>query len=204
MNRIFRDIIPEIGDEGIFRRLRMSAEARRHSDEMLELFRATVARGRRLIAPAAACKTFSILGSEDAVVRFRNTGFHVRSGGVAALLDGCSGATLMAATIGPALSAAVDGLMAEKRMTEAMIMDAFGSEAVEGVISALCMRLREVERGSVPTRRFSPGYGDWGLSAQRAALEELGAAEIGIGVGESSILIPEKSITAIMGWRPGG
>jgi hypothetical protein len=95
----------------------------------------------------------------------------------------------------------MDGLMAEKRMTEAMVMDAFGSEAVEGVVNTLCTRLRESERESVPTRRFSPGYGDWDLSAQRAVLEELGAAEIGIGVGDSSILIPEKSVTAIMGWK---
>jgi hypothetical protein len=201
MNGIIRDIIPEIGDEGLFRRLRMKADGNRHSDEIMELFRATVAWGRRLIAPAAVCKTLSVLGREDAVVRFQDTGFQVRSGDVAALLDECSSATLMAATIGPALSAAMDGLMAEKRMTEAMVMDAFGSEAVEGVVNTLCTRLRESERESVPTRRFSPGYGDWDLSAQRAVLEELGAAEIGIGVGDSSILIPEKSVTAIMGWK---
>jgi hypothetical protein len=196
---VIRDIIPEIGDEGIFRRLRMGAEG--HSDEMLGLFRATVAWGRRLMAPAAVCKHLTILGVEDAVVRFRDTVFHVRSSGVAALLDGCVSATLMAATVGPALSSAMDGLMAEKRMTEAMIMDAFGSEAVEGVINALCLRLREAEREAVPTRRFSPGYGDWDLSAQSAVLEELGAARIGISVSESSILVPEKSVTAIMGWR---
>ena len=200
---VFRDIIPDAGDDGIFRRLRMSADVYRRSDEMGELFRTTVAWGRRLIAPAAVCKTLAILDSADAVVRFRDTGFHVRSGGVAALLDGCASATLMAATIGSALSSAMDGLMVEKRMTEAVIMDAFGSEAVEGVINGLCLRLKESERESVPTRRFSPGYGDWDLSAQGSVLEELGAAEIGIGVSESSILIPEKSITAIMGWRLG-
>lgn len=202
MNGIIRDIIPEIGDEGIFRRLHISAEGCRRSDEMGGLFRATVAWGRRLIEPAAVCKILTITSSEEAVVRFRDTGFQIRSNDVAALLDGCILATLMAATVGPALSSAMEGLMAEKRMTEAMIMDAFGSEAVEGVVGALCLRLRETVPGSVPTRRFSPGYGDWGLSAQASVLGELGADRIGIGVSESSILIPEKSVTAIMGWRP--
>ncbi|MCX6339452.1 MAG: hypothetical protein NTX71_05985 [Candidatus Aureabacteria bacterium] len=201
---VLRDISLDIGNEDVLKRLRMSADEYRQSGELRELFRATVEWGWRLIAPAAACKTLELSRGAHAVVCFQGTGFHIRSGGVAALLDGCTGATLMAATIGPELSSAMDGLMAEKRMTEAMIMDAFGSEAVEGVVNSLCRLLRESDRwrNFIPTRRFSPGYGDWDLSAQREVLEELGAGQIGISLSSSSILIPEKSITAIMGWKP--
>jgi hypothetical protein len=201
---VLRDISLGVGNEAVLRRLRMSADECQRSRELKELFRATVERGRRIIAPAAVCKTLELSGGAHSVVRFRGTEFHIRSGGVAALLNGCSSATLMAATIGPELSSVMDGLMAEKKMTEAMIMDAFGSEAVEEAVNSLCRLLREsgVGREFVPTGRFSPGYGDWDLSAQREVLDELGAAQIGISLSSSSILIPEKSITAIMGWRP--
>ncbi len=203
---VFKDIGLNVGNEEVLRRLRMTAAGYRHSNEMRELFHATLEFGRRLIAPAAVCVTRELLSIQDDMIRFRETDFHVRSGGVAALLEGCKSATLMAATIGPGLSAAADELMAGKRMTEAMILDAFGSEAVEGAVNSLCRLLRESEVGRefVTTKRFSPGYGDWDLSAQRDVLKELGAARIGISVSGSLILIPEKSITAIMGWKPKG
>jgi cobalamin-dependent methionine synthase I len=55
------------------------------------------------------------------------------------------------------------------------------------------------KRGLVTTRRYSPGYGDWGVSAQKDFLAWLGAGHIGIKLTESSQMLPEKSVSAILG-----
>ena len=48
--------------------------------------------------------------------------------------------------------------------------------------------------------RFSPGYGDFPLSCQRELLTLLRAPEtIGLTAGESMLLLPTKSVTAVMG-----
>ena len=48
--------------------------------------------------------------------------------------------------------------------------------------------------------RFSPGYGDFPLSCQRELLTLLRAPEtIWLTAGESMLLLPTKSVTAVMG-----
>jgi cobalamin-dependent methionine synthase I len=108
----------------------------------------------------------------------------------------------MAATIGNELSLETERLMKEKKMTEALLMDAFGSEAVEEVVNTLCRLLQEAEafKDQAMTRRFSPGYGDWRLEAQEAIVKELAVDRIGITLSRHFALVPEKSITAIVGW----
>jgi 5-methyltetrahydrofolate--homocysteine methyltransferase len=50
------------------------------------------------------------------------------------------------------------------------------------------------------TMRFSPGYGDVPLIASEGILEILNAKKrIGMGLTESSMLIPIKSVTAFIG-----
>lgn len=48
--------------------------------------------------------------------------------------------------------------------------------------------------------RFSPGYGDFPLETQRAIADVLNLSKtIGLTVTESNLLIPRKSVTAVMG-----
>ena len=52
----------------------------------------------------------------------------------------------------------------------------------------------------VLTSRYSPGYGDLPIAMQNEFLEILQAKKtIGLSVTSSNILIPRKSITAILG-----
>ncbi len=46
--------------------------------------------------------------------------------------------------------------------------------------------------------RFSPGYGDYPLSLQPALLHAIGAEKIGIHALESFMLLPTKSVTAVI------
>ncbi|MDR1702298.1 MAG: methionine synthase, partial [Sporomusaceae bacterium] len=56
--------------------------------------------------------------------------------------------------------------------------------------------------GCVTGKRFSPGYGDFELTAQPDILRLANAQEIGLGVTASMMLIPRKSVTAIIGVYP--
>ena len=47
--------------------------------------------------------------------------------------------------------------------------------------------------------RYSPGYGDWGLSQQKKFFQIIGAEKIGMSLSSAMMLIPRKSVTAIIG-----
>lgn len=186
--------------EAILRRLTITPAGFDSAGRMAELFDATVSRGYRLAEASAVWKTMEVLGCDATGVSFAGTTFRIGSVDVAVLLRPCRRATLMAATVGGKLSIEAEKLMAAKKMTEAMVLDAFSSEAVEAVTDELCDHLVKSSAGTRPTRRFSPGYGDWALAAQGEILRELAAERIGVSVSEQCILRPEKTITAIIGW----
>ena len=106
---------------------------------------------------------------------------------------------LMAAT----LSGAADQLIHRagvSDMTSSLAMDALASAAIEQV----CNRAEEHFRERLPdvyfTWRYSPGYGDLPLSLQPQMLQLLDAQKhLGLTVTPEHILIPRKSVTALIG-----
>ena len=60
--------------------------------------------------------------------------------------------------------------------------------------------LPSLQKGEYLTPPFSPGYGDWSLKEQSYVLSLLDApARIGLTLTNSRMLVPEKSITAVVG-----
>lgn len=120
---------------------------------------------------------------------------------LAGLLDGCREQILLAATIG----AGVDQLLLRaevKDMADAVIMDACASAAIENVCDNAEYALRENlrEEGLYLTDRYSPGYGDLPLAAQRGLCAQLDTGrKIGVTLTDSGLMLPRKSVTAIMG-----
>ena len=116
-------------------------------------------------------------------------------------LAGCEEVILFAATLG----VGVDRLIARSgagRVSDAAVYQAAGAALIEEVCDQAWEDLRragEVE-GWHLRPRFSPGYGDFPLSCQRELLTLLRAPEtIGLTTGESMLLLPTKSVTAVMG-----
>ena len=57
-----------------------------------------------------------------------------------------------------------------------------------------------LEKGLYLRPRFSPGYGDFPLSAQKEILDGLEAGKrIGITLTEGYLMMPSKSVTAVIG-----
>ena len=114
-------------------------------------------------------------------------------------LAGCDRAVLMAVT----LSDVADRLIRTFQVTDmakAVIMDSMASVAVEQA----CNNLEEEIRREMPeyyqTFRFGLGYGDLPIGLQRDFIKTLNADKmIGLHVNESLMLVPTKSVTAVIG-----
>jgi cobalamin-dependent methionine synthase I len=85
---------------------------------------------------------------------------------------------------------------------EAVIADAVGGECADAAMDFLQKQASaELARQGMRMAefRFSPGYGDWTLEAQKFFFEILPMEEMGIRLHESMLMIPEKSVTATAG-----
>lgn len=114
-------------------------------------------------------------------------------------LAGCSRAILFAATT---------GMEAERQRKRAAVvsaplavaLDAVGTAAVEEFCDLLCRDWAEEYPGAVFRSRFSPGYGDLPLTVQTPLLNALQANQnAGILLTEALLMIPQKSVSAIIG-----
>ena len=116
-------------------------------------------------------------------------------------LDGCCGALLLAATIGPAC----DMLVRRAGVTsaaEASIYQAAGAAAIEAFLDDYNEKLKTSyeARGLFLRPRFSPGYGDLKLEHQKDWFRLLDITkQIGIELTDSLLMVPTKSVTAVIG-----
>lgn len=86
-----------------------------------------------------------------------------------------------------------------RNMAYALVLDALASALIEEKCDMLERELRETVSGHF-TWRFSPGYGDYPIDVQQDIIRYLSADKlIGLTVTENSILIPRKSVTALIG-----
>lgn len=112
---------------------------------------------------------------------------------------------ILAVTIGQQLEETVSQHFAGGEYSAGLLLDAAGTTAVEMAadqISALIGQ-QAASKGLIPLARFSPGYGDWDITVQPKMLELAGAGEIGLTVTATCMLVPRKSITAVIGLVPG-
>ena len=120
---------------------------------------------------------------------------------IAALLHDCELCAIFCATIGSDVEALIRKWQL-KDLAFASMLDACASSAVESLCDIIEAEMTEEYRSQnlFLTDRFSPGYGDLPLSIQHdfcAALDT--SRKIGVSVTESGIMIPRKTVTAIIG-----
>ena len=112
-------------------------------------------------------------------------------------LDGCDYAYIMAATTG------IDAhRLIEKNAIisplKGMVTDCIGSAAIESFCDKINFSLCENPDFLRP--RFSPGYGDLCIDCQKKITDFLCTNKnIGLSLTESFMMIPKKSVTAIIG-----
>ena len=113
-------------------------------------------------------------------------------------LFGCGEAFVFAVTLGHGVERLLSK-MSRLSLADFFIYDAVGSALAESV----CDAAEDFIKGDIPCKpRFSPGYGDLPLSVQKEILSALNAEKLlGITLTETNLMIPQKSITAVLGIR---
>ena len=104
------------------------------------------------------------------------------------------------------MGAPLDTLVRRLMLTDSALGAAVGACASVLVDEVIDELLREkaadlMQEGLTLSPRFSPGYGDAPLSCQGALLSWLGARRIGISLTAGGLMLPEKSVTALIALR---
>ena len=82
------------------------------------------------------------------------------------------------------------------------VLDAACSAYVEAAVEQMDQQVKAAAaaHGLAGNWRFSPGYGDCPLTAQRSIVDALNATRlIGLTITPTSLLMPTKSVTAVIG-----
>lgn len=108
---------------------------------------------------------------------------------------------LMAVTLGLEVDRRI-AYYSKTDLAKGLIFDACAAAAVE----ALCDTVQDeivLKAGAIgleATSRYSPGYGDFDIAIQKEICKLLKTYErVGLSVNDSSIMIPRKSVTAVIG-----
>lgn len=139
------------------------------------------------------------IGKLDGVTN--ELGIPLSGADIKALLESSQEVVFMAATLGAQIDVESKRLSI-KDMGDMVVFDAVCNAAIEAVVDAWNEELKEhyLAQGRYLTDRFSCGYGDFSIHVQKdfcAALDT--KRKIGVYVSASSLLLPMKSVTALLG-----
>lgn len=115
------------------------------------------------------------------------------------ILKDCSEMVIFAATLGMEAERYLHRAQV-RDMAQAVILDACADSAIENVCNHFCTDLAALVQPSFLTDRYSPGYGDLPLSHQKVIFDVLDVTRrIGVTLTDSGLMLPQKSVTAIIG-----
>ena len=158
------------------------------------LLNEVIAEAAPLYTYTATTRILPLTVGEDTVTL---DGLTLSSRALAAALCGAGRALLLAVTVGPRADRLLSRY-ARLSPARALLLDALGSERAEALCEATVAHV--TAEGYRLTRRFSPGYGDLPLAAQRVLFSLLDCERtLGLTLNESLLMSPAKSVTAIAG-----
>ena len=117
------------------------------------------------------------------------------------LLIDCDECILMSATLGLEIEREIRKLTYTE-LTKGIIVDACATTAIEEVCDIVQENMEKslFDKGKYITMRYSPGYGDLSIDKNKDIINILnGQNRIGLTVSDSGIMIPRKSVVAIIG-----
>lgn len=167
--------------------------------KIISSIRENLSLAQKLIKPKSAIAVENIVLHEN-LVSFEN-GYKIKSNNIATLLKNCFKAYGIVVTIGNALEKKRDDCLKKREVFDALILDAAGSVAAEETITLVNLQIKayEEKNDNILTRRYSPGYGDWSLEANKQFLNWIGTTSIGITLNKFYHMKPEKSVSALIG-----
>ncbi len=185
----------------ILRRLGYDRAKTRRSPSDMKMFREVVSR------TAALCRCRGAYRLAE-ISRISGDGASLKCGGtlpgasISKFLSGAKFAVVMGVTAGGEVAEEISSLFSggEARKAEAVIMDAAASEIADAAMDGLNDILRKMlerEGLAMGKTRFSPGFGDFPLGAQKFIFTFLELINLELRLTESCQMVPEKSVTAV-------
>lgn len=200
---IYKNIQFTIPRNEVLLRLKYNVQKSEMSDSVEKLIDAMTDEAYVLAEAEASVEHFLIKEITNASVILEGTDFQLRSTSLVKHLKDCYQVSLFVCTIGSEYSERIKTYLDEKEIAKATVLDAVCSEAIEAVTEKINAMIRQEAEaaGATTVSRFSTGYGDWEVSSQKELCALLEGNEIGITVNDSNLMIPEKSVSACVGWK---
>lgn len=166
----------------------------------LELLEEVKSEAKLLLSPKGLFSEVIIeVSDEEVTIESEGRGYLLKSKRLARRLKGAKSAFIFIVTIGHRVDDRIQELIKKEEYTKALFFDAVGSAYAEGLAEKAQQYLSEIAKPFEITYRFSPGYGDLGLEAQKIFFEILKPEQIGVSLTSSFMMKPRKSVTAICG-----
>jgi hypothetical protein len=199
--KIFDTITFELPVEHIYSRLGYARGktkvTKAQEDELSRFFHE--AQGFLKLQGSAA--RFAIVAKDAEKVTLENN-IIFKSISLARLLKDCDEVFFFGATAGAKIHEFIRDNSEEGDMTKAVVFDAVASECVDKALDWMMeyfyAQLRR-ENKAFARFRFSAGYADFSLENQRVFFDTLQLARFGVRLSATSIFVPEKTVTALVG-----
>jgi len=167
-------------------------------ENVIRLIEKADSAARKAVAPKYVYRVSGVEILSDGV-KLSDCGIFLSGDDIKKHFERCGKAVVFAAT----LSAEADKLIRRAEVTdmaEALAMDCVCSSLIEQFCDKAEEEIFREVKAAYRTWRFSPGYGDLPISVQDELVRALNAQRrIGLTVTPENILIPSKSVTAVIG-----
>lgn len=173
-------------------------------DEKLdELINLTIEESKTLITPRFITSRCKVSLVENGV-KLLGTSILLTGNDIKEHLKDSKECILMGVTIGGNIEKRIN-LYGKTNLTKSLILDSCATTAVEEICDKVedYIKGEAIGNGESTTFRYSPGYGDLSLDVQKDIINTLKAEKtIGLTVSAHNLLMPRKSVTAIIGLIP--
>ena len=170
---------------------------------LADAIKLAIDRGYTLIQGKGVYKTYQLTNAKDGYPTGPALDDLFSSDKIAKILSDCDYVTLLVSTIGPALETEVEKLQDKGDLTGAYALEMVGGWMADYMADRIDDMIvpKITKAGYERTMRFSPGYGEWPLKTQEKLLPLAEADKIGVTLTDTDIMIPRKSVSAVIGWR---
>ena len=152
------------------------------------------------INPRYTFRVYSIKKNKG-IIEFEGSNLKLESRDLYNVLKDCNKCILMAATIGLDIEKDIRKYSLTE-LTKGIIIDSCATTAIEEVCDMVQEEIQNniLEDEQHTTLRYSPGYGDLPIEKNKDILNLInGQKEIGLTITTNGIMIPRKSVIAIIG-----
>ncbi|WP_042277329.1 vitamin B12 dependent-methionine synthase activation domain-containing protein [[Clostridium] dakarense] len=154
------------------------------------------------INPRYMLRVYPILRKkENNEIEIKGSNIKFSSKDLYKLLENCDECIIIATTVGMEIEKEIRKY-SYAELTKSIILDACATTAIEEFCDLLQddLKLKLSNQGKYITNRYSPGYGDLSIDTNIEIINFLNSPkEIGLTITENKIMIPRKSVIAIIG-----